>query len=127
MIGNPEDTLSSCLPAEHDNYAYVAIAEPYSGQIIQSPFVLKGCSRTFESNVVYQLVTHDRQMLIMQFTMGGGVDGSEEYEAVLEFEITEPTLAYLRVYEANPADLSELKFIVPMNRITLLLMPPDEK
>lgn len=127
VIGDQKDNSdTTCLPVEHDKYAYISIDEPESGQILASPIMLTGCSRTFESNVVYQLMSYDKVLLAMGFTNGGGVDGSEEYSTEIHFDITSPTLAYLRVYEANPADIEERRFMVPINKITLFLMPPEK-
>lgn len=64
--------------------SFVIVTTPAPGDNVPSTFAVRGCSRTFESNVVWVLFGRDGRTLASGFTTGGGVDGA----APFGFEVT---------------------------------------
>ena len=84
--------------------ALVIVFEPGSGASVSSGFAVSGCSRTHESNVVWQLLDRSGAVLADGFTSGGGFDGPGEFSFTVEYESAERQLAHLEVFELDESD-----------------------
>ena len=58
-----------------DDAAFVIATAPAAGARVSSGFPVSGCSRTFESTVVWRLHARNGDLLAQGNTTGGGVDG----------------------------------------------------
>ena len=56
--------------------SFVVVTQPAPGARVASPLVVRGCSRTFESNLVWELRARDGRVLDAGHTTGGGVAGA---------------------------------------------------
>ncbi len=81
--------------------ALVLVHSPASGEEVASGFEVAGCSRTFESNVVWRLLDRAGEVLAMGHATGGGVDGPATFAFTVEYESAERQLAHLEVFEEN--------------------------
>ena len=84
--------------------ALVIVHSPESGATVSSGFGVSGCSRTHESNVVWQLLDRSGAVLAEGFTSGGGFDGPGEFSFTVEYESAERQLAHLEVFELDESD-----------------------
>ena len=84
--------------------SFVLVQSPAAGQRAMSPMRLYGCSRTFESNVVWELRGRDGRLLSSGHTMGGGVSGAAAFETDIEFDISVPEVGRLEVFEEDMSD-----------------------
>ena len=82
---------------------FVMVAVPVAGARVKSGFVVTGCSRTFESTVVWTLTIRGGKALAKGTATGGGVDGPGALSFTVAATVTKPTLAYLEVFEPNMA------------------------
>ena len=73
----PPAAADSCAIADGalSDAAFVIAIDPVAGGRVASGFGVAGCSRTFESTVVYRLLARDGSVLAEGTTQGGGVDG----------------------------------------------------
>ena len=81
--------------------AFVIVHEPASGEEVASGVEVTGCSRTFESNVVWRLLDRAGEVLAMGHATGGGVDGPAPFSFTVEYESAERQLAHLEVFEED--------------------------
>jgi hypothetical protein len=104
--------------------AFVLVTEPAPGARASSPLRVRGCSRTFESNVVWELRARDGGVLASGHTTGGGVDGAGPFAFAVEFATPQPQLGHLEVYEVDASDGEGF----PPGRavIPLVLLPGSE-
>lgn len=84
--------------------ALVIVFEPASGGTVSNGFEVSGCSRTHESNVVWQLLDRSGAVIAEGFTSGGGFDGPGEFSFSVEYESTERQLAHLEVFEVDESE-----------------------
>jgi len=77
----------------------VILTSPASGEEVANGFTVRGCSRTFESNVQWRLLDRTGEELANGFTMGGGIDGPAPFEFTIEYATTKRQIAHLEVYE----------------------------
>lgn len=101
--------------------SFVMIIEPTAGLRAESPLRVRGCSRTFESNVVWRLTGRDGSVLASGHATGGGNAGAAAFEFDAEFPVTEPTVAQLEVFEPDESDGEG--FPSPRTTIPLVLVP----
>jgi hypothetical protein len=104
--------------------SFVVVVEPTAGQRTSSPLRVLGCSRTFESNVVWEVRARDGRILASGFTSGGGVSGAATFSFSAVFTVSEPELGHLEVFEA---DESEGEGFPPgRSVIPIVLLPSPE-
>lgn len=84
--------------------SFVVVTEPAAGARAASPLRVRGCSRTFESNVVWELQGRDGRALASGFTSGGGVDGADDFFFEASFSTSDPQVGHLRVFEPDVSD-----------------------
>ena len=84
--------------------AMVIVFEPGSGEAVSSGFGVSGCSRTFESNVNWQLLDRSGAVLADGFTSGGGFDGPGEFSFTVEYKSAERQFAHLEVFEVDESE-----------------------
>ena len=101
--------------------ALVIVRSPESGDTVASGFEVSGCSRTHESNVVWQLLDRSGAVIAEGFTSGGGVDGPGSFSFTVEYQSAERQLAHLEVFEV---DVSEGQGFPPPRDIVPLLLEP---
>lgn len=83
---------------------FVFATAPTAGARVQSGFAVTGCSRTFESNVIWRLLARDGSVLARGFTNGGGVDGPGPFSFTVDFTVTEAEIGHLEVTEEDASD-----------------------
>ncbi len=81
--------------------ALVIVSSPTGGEEVANGFTVRGCSRTFESNVQWRLLGRTGEELASGFAMGGGVDGPAPFVFAVEYEAAERQLAHLEVFEED--------------------------
>ena len=81
--------------------AFVIATAPLAGARVGSGFAVAGCSRTFESNVVWRLLGRDGAVLAEGFTQGGGVDGFGPFGFSVAFAVAERQIGRLEVFEED--------------------------
>jgi hypothetical protein len=96
----PCDPIDPVLAAS----SFVVVLEPIAGQRVSSPLRVHGCSRTFESNVVWELHARDGRVLTSGHTSGGGVSGASEFSFAATFTISESEVGHLLVYERDESN-----------------------
>ena len=101
--------------------SFVVVVEPVGGERIGSPVEVRGCSRTFESNVVWELRGRDGRILASGYTNGGGYSGAAPFEFSAHFEISEAEVGLLEVFEPDESDGEG--FPSPRTLIPLALVP----
>jgi hypothetical protein len=84
--------------------SFIFVTEPRAGERVSSGFVVRGCSRTFESNVPWRLLGRDGQPLATGQTMGGGVDGPGPFSFVVTYSLTTRQIGHLEVIGEDPSD-----------------------
>ena len=99
-IRNPCDPVDAVLA----DSAFVVVASPTGGAAMRSPIAVSGCSRTFESNVVWRLHARDGRTLASGHTSGGGVAGAANFSFSAAFALDEPELGHLEVFEPDVSE-----------------------
>ena len=84
--------------------SFVIATAPTAGSRVSSGFPVQGCSRTFESTVVWRLLGRDGSLLADGTTQGGGVDGPGPFTFAVPFLVTERQLGHLEVFEEDVSD-----------------------
>lgn len=87
-----------------DEAAFVIATAPVAGARVTSGFPVAGCSRTFESNVVWRLFARDGTLLNQGFTTGGGVDGFGPFAFTVSYSVAERQIGRLEVFEEDVSD-----------------------
>ena len=77
------------------------VNSPAGGEEVANGFTVRGCSRTFESNVQWRLLNREGEELASGFAMGGGVDGPAPFVFDVEYEAAERQIAHLEVFEED--------------------------
>ena len=119
--GDDPQTDACAADAAVLDVPHVIPTAPAIGAEVGESFTVRGCSRTFESNVNWRLTDPAGAVLARGFSMGGGVDGSAPFEFTVTAAVTEPTLAQLRLFEA---DVSEGEGNPPPQAVIPLLISP---
>lgn len=83
---------------------FIFVKSPHSGERVSSGFTVSGCSRTFESNVVWRLLARDGSELAKGHTSGGGVDGPGTFSFGITYTVAERQIGHLEVYEEDASD-----------------------
>lgn len=84
--------------------AFVIATAPRPGERVQSGFQVTGCSRTFESTVVWKLLSKKGNVLASGHTTGGGTDGPGPFAFSVAYNVTERQIGHLEVYEEDASD-----------------------
>jgi len=101
--------------------SFVIVRDPEAGERVTSPMRLAGCSRTYESNVVWELRGRDGRILASGFTSGGGVDGPAAFETSADFTVTSAEVGELEVYMP---DASEGEGFPPPRAVLQVVLTP---
>jgi hypothetical protein len=97
---DPCDPIDSVLA----DSSFVVVVEPAAGRRVSSPLQVRGCSRTFESNVVWELRARDGRVLASGHTSGGGVSGVAEFSFSVAYTVAAPEVGHLTVFEPDESD-----------------------
>jgi Immunoglobulin-like domain of bacterial spore germination len=84
-----------------DDAAFVIATAPPAGARVSSGFGVSGCSRTFESTVVWRLHARDGSLLGQGTATGGGVDGFGPFAFAVPFSVAERQVGTLEVFEED--------------------------
>jgi len=100
VVPDPCDNADGAL----SDASFVIVGSPDAGDRVVSGFAVSGCSRTFESNVVWRLIARDGATLASGNTMGGGVDGFGPFSDTIDYSVTERQIGHLEVFEEDVSD-----------------------
>ncbi|HVS63432.1 MAG TPA: Gmad2 immunoglobulin-like domain-containing protein [Thermoanaerobaculia bacterium] len=78
---------------------FVVATSPRPGSVVSPPIEVSGCSRTFESTVIWRLTRRDGGVAAEGTTSGGGVDGPGAFRFTIESLDASPGLLHLDVSE----------------------------
>ncbi len=84
--------------------AFVIAIEPKAGARVTGDFGVRGCSRSFESNVQWKLVGRDGSVLASGHTQGGGGDGPSAFSFAVPYSVGEGQIGHLEVFAEDPSD-----------------------
>ena len=84
--------------------AFVVATEPEAGERVTTGFEVKGCSRTFESNLQWKLLGRDGSVLASGNTQGGGVDGPGSFSFTVPYDVDTMQIGHLEVFEEDVSD-----------------------
>lgn len=87
-----------------DDAAFVIATAPAAGARVSSGFAVAGCSRTFESTVVWRLHARNGGLLAQGTATGGGVDGPGPFAFEVPFSVAERQIGTLEVFEEDASD-----------------------
>lgn len=87
-----------------DTAAFVIATAPAAGARVESGFGVEGCSRTFESTVVWRLRGRNGSLLGQGTATGGGVDGPGPFAFRVPFTVAERQVGHLEVFEEDASD-----------------------
>lgn len=82
---------------------FVFVTAPTSGSRVSPGFTVSGCSRSFESNVPWQLLDAEGTVLARGATMGGGVDGAGPFTFTVSYSVPARQIGVLVVQEDDPS------------------------
>lgn len=97
---SPCDTIDPVLA----DSSFVLVTEPLSGSRHPSPFSVRGCSRTFESTVNWELHARSGQVVASGYASGGGVDGPAAFSFSVSYAVEDTQVGYLEVFEEDASD-----------------------
>ena len=92
---------SCCSPRDA---AFIIATTPSAGDRVESGFEVKGCSRTFESNVNWRLVARNGTELARGSTQEGGVDGPGPFAFTVAYTADQPQIGHLELFEEDASD-----------------------
>jgi hypothetical protein len=104
--------------------SFVAVVMPTAGLRTSSPLNVRGCSRTFESNVVWKLLARDGRVLASGHTTGGGAMAAAAFSFSVPFAVSAPEVGHLVAFEVDASDgegFPSSRSVVP-----LVLLPHPE-
>lgn len=84
--------------------AFVIATAPQPGERVESGFEVKGCSRSFESNVQWKLIARDGSILASGNASGGGVDGPGPFSFTIPYNVAVQQIGHLEVFEEDASD-----------------------
>ena len=84
--------------------SFVIATAPRAGSRVASGFAVQGCSRTFESTVVWRLFGRDGSLLAHGVTQGGGAEGPGRFSFASPYVVGERQIAHLEVFEEDVSD-----------------------
>lgn len=83
--------------------SFIFVTAPAVGTRVSSGFSVRGCSRTFESNVPWRLVGASGAELAAGSTLGGGVDGFGPFSFSVGYSVPSTQIGHLEVIEDDPS------------------------
>lgn len=106
MQDPPRAPFDACANADGalSDGAFVLATTPDAGARVSSGFAVSGCSRTFESNVNYRLISRDGSVLAQGNTTGGGVDGFGPFSFTVAYSVAARQIGHLEVFEDDASD-----------------------
>lgn len=107
-----------------DEASFVIATEPEAGDRVESGFGVKGCSRTFESNVQWKLIGRDGSVLASGNTQGGGVDGPGAFSFTVPYDVDARQIGHLEVFEE---DVSDGEGFPPGHTVLPLVLKPKKR
>lgn len=114
---DPCDNIDPALATS----SFVMVTEPAAGSRTTTPLRVVGCSRTSESNVLWELRGRDGDVLGSGFATGGGFSGAAPFEFVVEFTVPAAQVGYLDVHAP---DESEGEGFPPSRTVLPLVLAP---
>lgn len=122
--GGSQPVVDVCSTADGAiaNAAFVFVTTPRSGERVRSGFAVRGCSRTFESNVPWRLVDAAGNQLAAGHTTGGGVDGPGPFETTIGFTVAQRQIGHFEIGDEDASD-GEATIKPVRNVIPLVLQP----
>lgn len=84
--------------------AFVIATAPQPGERVETGFDVKGCSRSFESNVQWRLLARNGSILASGNTSGGGADGPGPFSFTVPYSVTAQQIGHLEVFEEDASD-----------------------
>lgn len=119
----PSDPCDPMDPVLADS-SFVAVVMPTAGLRTSTPLNVRGCSRTFESNVVWELRARDGRVLASGHTTGGGVSAAAVFAFSIPFAVSAPEVGHLMVFELDASDGEG--FPAGRTTVPLVLLPSPE-
>lgn len=104
-----------------DDAAFVLATAPSAGARVVSGFAVAGCSRSFESTVLWQLLARDGSVLADGVAMGGGVDGPGPFAVTVTYAVGERQIGHLEVFAE---DISDGEGFPPGRTVLPLVLQP---
>lgn len=101
--GRSIDACADVHPLFADT-SFVIVTAPRPGDAVPTGFEVRGCSRTFESNVVWELTGRDGRTLASGYTSGGGVEGAGSFSFEVAYSPGIAEIGLLTVAEPRVAD-----------------------
>lgn len=83
---------------------YISVSSPKPGATVSRGFAVTGVSRTFESNVQWNLAGQNGAVLARGHSRGGGVDGAAPFRFTVHFNTAKAQSGSLTVYEEDASD-----------------------
>jgi Immunoglobulin-like domain of bacterial spore germination len=114
VCGNADGALTDA--------SFIFVTSPRSGERVSSAFVVRGCSRTFESNVPWRLLDERGAELASGFTLGGGISGPAAFSFSVAYTVPSRQIGHLEVVEEDPSG-GEGPRKVTRNVVPLVLSP----
>ena len=115
LAGSPAMAMGNLFGGDETDYcanddgalseaAFVIATSPKAGERVESGFEVKGCSRSFESNVQWKLIARDGSILASGNTSGGGVDGPGPFSVTIPYTVTAQQIGHLEVFDEDASD-----------------------
>lgn len=82
----------------------VHVSAPKKNASVSPNFEVQGCSRTFESTVMWRLSDSSGKVIAKGHTQGGGVDGVAPFSVRVAYKISAAQKGKLEVYEEDMSD-----------------------
>lgn len=101
---SPVEDVCSNADEALGNAGFVFVVSPRSGERVSPGFQVQGCSRTFESTVVWRLTGANGAVLASGHTTGGGVDGPGPFSFPVAYSSGVRQIGHLEVYEEDASD-----------------------
>jgi hypothetical protein len=86
-----------------DEAAFAFLTTPTVGRAVRSGFTASGCSRTFESVVVWRLRGRTGRILARGTAQGGGADGAARFSFTVRFKTKAAQIGRLEVEASDPS------------------------
>jgi hypothetical protein len=110
VCANADGALSSL--------SFVFLSTPHSGERVSSGFTVRGCSRTFESNVPWKLLDAAGTQLAAGSTTGGGVDGPGPFSFTVTYAVPTRQVGHLDVSDEDvsggEATIKPVRNVIPL-------------
>ena len=93
-----------------------------SGDLLESPTLVKGIGKSFENNLIVELRNSKHETLVKEFTTIKSANTGEkgEYLITLYFQFKGTKEGYVAVYESSAKDGSELNLVeIPVEFVTV--------